>query len=178
VIWERRFWEAYDYFGYPKEMSLPQLDCFIDAGLTRKVVASNRAVFLRGDAEPTNVKGFWFYARNPLLEAFEYPTLYRKVLNSPQLDPRTRFWIHARRARMLLWTARKVLFISHNRDYYHPRMTDFRAAHGGSLYWPLLWLYLTLVLKTRVGWQMAALYCNRILRADKLPAQERMTHEF
>jgi glycosyltransferase involved in cell wall biosynthesis len=178
VVWRRSVWESYPYFDYPKEMSLPQLDCFVETCLRRTVVVTNRDLVVRGDCEPTDRATFWFYARNPLLDAFEYPVLYRKVLRDGRMDPVTRFWIEARRLRMVQLGLRATLFIAHNRDYYHPTVDAYRRAHGGTYYWPFLWLAVGTILHTAPGRWLSALYCERIKRLDKLPPKDATPHDF
>jgi glycosyltransferase involved in cell wall biosynthesis len=168
TVWRRAFWLNYDYFGYPQ--SLPQLDCFIDACITSKVVACSTTWFLRGEANPTNRKSYWFYSRNPLLDAYEYPALYRKVLASGKVDRKTWWLIQGRRLKLLSWAFRKLLFIRHNRAHYHPTVARWREAHQGTWYWPLLWVIVVLVLKTPLGAALAYVYCEWILKADRLPA--------
>lgn len=178
VIWSPEFWRGYGYFDYPPEMSLPQLDCFVSACMTRKVVVSNRDLVVRGDCEPTDKKTFWFYARNPLLDAFEYPTLYKKVLASNRIASRMRIWIEARRFWLLQRTIKQTLFIHHNRHYYHPTMEQFRRAHGGTYYWPFLRIVLATILGTRFGSWVAAWYCTRIARVEDLPPQAARPQDF
>jgi glycosyltransferase involved in cell wall biosynthesis len=168
VVWRRSFWEAYPYHAYPPEMSLPQLDCFIDACLAGPIVAGHHDVVRIGKADDTAAPGYWFYTRHAPVDCYEYPELYRKVLTRGRPDPRTRFWIYARRIALLRETYQKVLFMRHNEAFYHPSVARFRRHHGGTVYGlfflPLVWL----LLRTPVG---SALARRRYGGRDRLPAR-------
>jgi glycosyltransferase involved in cell wall biosynthesis len=166
VVWRRSFWDAYRYDAYPPEMSLPQLDCFIDACSAGPVVAGSRDVVRIGRADDTGAPAYWFYTRHAPVDCYEYPALYRKVLTRGRPDPRTRFWIHARRIALLRETYKKVLFMRYNEAFYHPSVARFRRYHGGTayglLFLPLVWL----LLRTPVG---EALARRRYGTRERLP---------
>jgi hypothetical protein len=168
VIWRRDFWEAYPYHAYPPEMSLPQLDCFLDACLTGPVVACSRDVVRIGRADETDVPGYWFYTRHAPVDCYEYPALYKKVLSQGRPDLRTRSWVYARRIALLREVYKKVLFMRYNEAFYHPTVARFRGYHGGTVYGlvflPLVWL----LLRTPLG---AALARRRYGDRAKLPAR-------
>jgi hypothetical protein len=168
VVWRRAFWEAYPYHAYPPEMSLPQLDCFLDACLAGPVVAGGTDVVEVGITDDTDQPGYWFYTRHAPVDCYEYPALYRKVLRRGRPDLRTRFWVHARRLALLRQTYRKVLFMRYNEAFYHPSVARFRRYHGGTVYGlaflPLVWL----LLRTPQG---AALARRRAGGPAKLPAR-------
>ena len=88
VIWRRPFWEAYAYEAYPPEMSLPQLDCFLDACLEGPIVAGCRDLVEIGTADNTDRPSYWFYTRHAPVDCYEYPNLYRKVLGQGRPDLR------------------------------------------------------------------------------------------
>jgi glycosyltransferase involved in cell wall biosynthesis len=168
VVWRREFWEAYPYHSYPPEMSLPQLDCFLDACLAGPIVVSSRDVVQIGTADNIDQPGYWFYTRHAPVDCYEYPALYRKVLFRGRTDPCTRFWIYARRIALLREVYKKILFMRQNKEYYHPTVAGFRRYHGGTVYGlfflPLVWM----LLRTPVG---AALARRRYGDRPKLPAR-------
>ena len=168
VIWRREFWEAYRYHDYPPEMSLPQLDCFLDACLAGPVVVACHDVVRIGAADNTDQAGYWFYTRHAPVDCYEYPALYRKVLSRGRPDPRTRFWIYARRIALLREVYKKVLFMRQNEEFYHPTVAGFRHYHGGTVYGlfflPLVWM----LLRTPLG---AVLARRRYGDRPKLPAR-------
>jgi glycosyltransferase involved in cell wall biosynthesis len=168
VVWRRTFWESYRYDDYPHEMSLPQLDCFVDACLAGPIVAGCRDIVEVGQADNTDVPSYWFYARHAPVDCYEYPTLYHKVLNRGRPDSRTRFWIYARRLSLLRQTYKKILFMRYNEQFYHPSVERFRYYHRDTIYrvffLPVVWL----LLRTPVGNSLAQ---RRYGEREKLPAR-------
>jgi GT2 family glycosyltransferase len=168
VVWRREFWESYPYSAYPPEMSLPQLDCFIDACLAGPIVAGCRDVVRIGTADNTDQPGYWFYTRHAPVDCYEYPALYRKVLTRGRPDLRTRFWVYARRWVLLREVYKKVLFMRQNREFYHPTLAGFRRYHGGTVYGLIFLPVVGLLLHTPLG---AALARRRYGGRTKLPAR-------
>jgi glycosyltransferase involved in cell wall biosynthesis len=168
VVWRRDFWEAYPYDAYPHELSLPQLDCFLDACLAGPVVACSRDVVRIGRADETDVPSYWFYTRHAPVDCYEYPALYKKVLTQGRPSLGTRLWIYARQIALLPETYKKVLFMRYNETFYHPTVARFRHYHGRTVYGlfflPLVWL----LLRTPLG---AALARRRYGDRQKLPAR-------
>jgi glycosyltransferase involved in cell wall biosynthesis len=168
VVWRREFWESYPYAAYPPEMSLPQLDAFIDACLAGPIVAASRDVVRIGTADDTDQPGYWFYTRHAPVDCFEYPALYRKILSRGRIDLRTRFWIYARRLSLMREVYKKVLFMRQNEDFYHPTLPDFRRYQGatifGLFFLPLVWV----LLRTPLG---AVLARRRYGDRARLPAR-------
>jgi hypothetical protein len=149
-------------------MSLPQLDCFIDACLAGPIVTGCRDVVRVGRADETDRPDYWFYTRHAPVDCYEYPALYRKVLTEGRPDLRTRAWVYARRLALLREICAKVMFMRQNQQFYHPSVRRLYRYHGGTAYglvfWPLVWL----LLRTRVG---AALARRRYGDREPLPAR-------
>ena len=149
-------------------MSLPQLDAFLDAAIAGPIVVGHRDLVRIGKADDTDVPDYWFYTRHAPVDCYEYPELYRKVLKRGRPDPRTRFWIHARRIALLRETYAKVLFLRYNEEFYHPSVATFRLHHGGTVYGlaflPLVWV----LLRTPLG---AVLARHRYGGRERLPAR-------
>jgi hypothetical protein len=168
VVWRREFWESYPYAAYPPEMSLPQLDAFIDACLAGPIVAASRDVVRIGAVDDTDQPGYWFYTRHAPVDCFEYPALYRKILSRGRPGLRTRLWIYARRLSLMRWVYKKVLFMRWNESYYRPRVSDFRRYHGATIYalvfLPLVWV----LLRTPLGAMLAR---RRYGDRERLPAR-------
>lgn len=171
VIWQQRFWLEYPYWDYPPQLSLPQLDCFISACLERTVVGFTGDLVEIGAAENTGLPSYWFYPRHALVDCFEYPMLYARVLQESRSKMITRIFIHLRRLAKLRWIPEKTLFLRYNEQYYHPEINDFRKVHGRCLYWPLMMAFLLFVLKTKLGKRLAEKYysgCPKILTTAQL----------
>jgi len=166
TIWERDFWNGYPYGQYPAEMSLPQLDCFIEACLSRKVLGYSGQLVAAGQAERTDEPSFWFYAQHARVDCFEYPALYAKILKRGRTDLLTNIVIRLRRVALLREIWKKALFIRYNEAHYRVSRESFRPYHGGTCYWPFMRALLWLVLDSRIGQIVAARTYKGV---DRLP---------
>jgi glycosyltransferase involved in cell wall biosynthesis len=156
VIWRADAWRSLPFEDLPREtVSLPQLPCFIEACLRGPVLGSSADLVEVTHYQRTDTAAYHFYPRHAPVDCFEYPALYRRVLASGKTDWWTRLLIRARRLALLRHVARKMLFMRYNEAYYRPTLAQFRAHHGGTLYWPVLLAYAAVVFKTPVGGLLA-----------------------
>lgn len=151
VVWRRSFWEEYPYFDYPAEMSLPQLDCFIDACIAEDVVVCGRSLVEVGHAENAANIGYWFFKRHALVDCYEYPKLYDKVIRSKKINLTTYLMIKLRKIMLLRHIFKKMLFMRYNEIYYRPSVDKFRQYHGCEIYWPFMFLCYLFIFNTYLG---------------------------
>ncbi|WP_017294116.1 glycosyltransferase family 2 protein [Geminocystis herdmanii] len=154
VIWERDNWLNYPYFEYPKEMGIPQLDCFIETCAQFSIVVNNQELVKAGAANAVNTTesiNYWFAPRHAISDLFEYPYLYEKVLKSDKLTIKTRIFVELRRLSLLREIFKKLIVFKANEEYYQKVDFLFQQIHSHSFYGFLVLFMRFVINKTLIG---------------------------
>jgi glycosyltransferase involved in cell wall biosynthesis len=178
VIWKGDIWRNYDYDNYALELSLPQLDCFIESCSNGKILLSNQAIFEVSHAESSSDINYWFMPRHALVDCFEYPLLYDKVLSCDEIDTLTRIVTHLRRLSLLREIYKKILVMYYCRDFYSEVLPLFEKVHKGSLYSFWILRIRDFVFKTATGNMLSAKYCSQKYGLQELAKKSFSGHIF
>jgi hypothetical protein len=178
VIWKAEVWLNYQYFDYPSEFSLPQLDCFIESCIEGQTLLSNQVIFKITHAQSTSDINYWFVSRHALVDCFEYPELYAKVLRCPDLDFLTFLFVYLRRILLLREIYKKILVMYYCQDFYKEVLFLFEKKHGSNLYGFTILLIKSFVFNSRLGNHLSKKYCEKRQNIQELSKQKSLSHTF
>ena len=180
VVWRTETWRDFEYAYNPTSVyTLPHLWLFLDICLRHKVVACNRLLVEIGHADPergVREDEHGLYSRWPLMDCFEYPEMYRYIVESQKLDLPTWVMVQARRFAHLRHIPRKLLILQHNHSFFDPFITSLPVqiwkSHDRTPYlFPVHWLAV-LLSRTKIGRGFADYYCGTVLGHRTLQVDE------
>jgi glycosyltransferase involved in cell wall biosynthesis len=127
VVWKTEAWRNHEYNYDPLSVyTLPHLQLFIEACLEGAIIGCNEALVDVGHAEDSVSREDEapLYGRWPLMDCFEYPELYRKILREGHLDFYTWLLTQTRRAAHFRHIPRKMTIIQYNQHHFDRILGD------------------------------------------------------
>ncbi len=168
VVWRAEVWREKHYCYDPKSVyTLPHLGFFVETCATHNIIACSRSLVTVGHADrEVRFEDNGLYCRWPLMDCFEYPELYYRVLSSDHLDYRTRSIIQLRRLAHMRHIPKKIAIILYNWHYFFSIIYRDQSLNPTR---PLLMNRLLCALsESTVICSLCALYCERIIKIKRI----------